>query len=152
MTTDPTTPLARERHLKLKFQQMRDNPEQYFEKARKEARRKVRGQQSAICEGGIMTTDPTTLAREVVRQHGHLDRDALSRSERERLDLARAVHDLTVERDAYAKENTRLREQKDRMEALADHWESLVSSDEYESAMRNAATDLRTALNGDTDD
>lgn len=32
-----------------------------------------------------------SLAREVVRKHGHLDRDALSRLERERLDLAGAV-------------------------------------------------------------
>ena len=39
--------------------------------------------------------DPLTIAREVARQHGHLDRDALSRREKERLDLARAVIDLT---------------------------------------------------------
>lgn len=33
---------------------------------------------------------------------------------------------------------------------LADHWESVVSSDDYEAAMQNAATDLRAALNGGT--
>jgi len=31
---------------------------------------------------------------------------------------------------------------------LADSWESVVSSDDYEAAMQNAATDLRAALNG----
>lgn len=35
---------------------------------------------------------------------------------------------------------------------LADLWESVVSSDDYEAAMQNAATDLRAALNGETDD
>lgn len=35
---------------------------------------------------------------------------------------------------------------------LADHWESVVSSDDYEAAMQNAATDLRDALNGEADD
>ena len=40
----------------------------------------------------------------------------------------------------------------DRVEALADLWESVVSSDDYEAAMQNAATDLRAALNGETDD
>ena len=40
----------------------------------------------------------------------------------------------------------------DRVEALADLWESVVSSDDYEAAMQNAATDLRDALNGETDD
>lgn len=35
--------------------------------------------------------DPLTIAREVIRQHGDLDRDALSLRERERLTLARAV-------------------------------------------------------------
>ena len=37
----------------------------------------------------------------------------------------------------------------DRVEALADLWESVVSSDDYEAAMQNAATDLRDALNGE---
>ena len=32
---------------------------------------------------------------------------------------------------------------------LADLWESVVSSYDYEAAMQNAAIDLRTALNGD---
>ena len=31
---------------------------------------------------------------------------------------------------------------------LADLWESVVSSYDYEAAMQNAAIDLRTALNG----
>ena len=33
---------------------------------------------------------------------------------------------------------------------LADLWESVVSSYDYEAAMQNAAIDLRTALNGET--
>ena len=43
-----------------------------------------------------MTTDPITIAHEVVRQHGHLDLDALSRREKEHLDLARAVLDFAA--------------------------------------------------------
>ena len=35
-----------------------------------------------------------------------------------------------------------------RVDALADSWESVVSSYDYEAAMQNAATDLRTALSG----
>lgn len=41
-------------------------------------------------------TDPCALAREVIRQHGDLDRDALSRREKERLDLARAVERVSA--------------------------------------------------------
>lgn len=37
----PVQAPARERQLELKFQQMRDNPEQYFEKARQQARRAI---------------------------------------------------------------------------------------------------------------
>ena len=33
---------------------------------------------------------------------------------------------------------------------LADLWESVVSSYDYEAAMQNAAMDLRNALNGET--
>ena len=33
---------------------------------------------------------------------------------------------------------------------LADLWESVVSSYDYEAAMPNAAMDLRNALNGET--
>ena len=33
---------------------------------------------------------------------------------------------------------------------LADLWESVVSSYDYEAAMQNAAMDLRAALNGET--
>ena len=33
---------------------------------------------------------------------------------------------------------------------LADLWESVVSSYDYEAAMQNAAMDLRDALNGET--
>lgn len=32
---------------------------------------------------------------------------------------------------------------------LADLWESVVSSYDYEAAMQNAATDIRAVLNGD---
>ena len=37
-----------------------------------------------------------------------------------------------------------------RVAELADHWESVVSSYDYEAAMQNAAMDLRAALNGET--
>ena len=33
---------------------------------------------------------------------------------------------------------------------LADLWESVVSSYDYEAAMQNAATDIRAVLNGET--
>ena len=39
-------------------------------------------------------------------------------------DLARAVQSLTAEVDAYREENTRLREQTARMEALADQYDA----------------------------
>ena len=35
------------------------------------------------------------------------------------------------------------------LDDLADRWESAVSSYDYEAAMQNAATDLRTVLNGE---
>lgn len=88
-------------------------------------------------------TDPITLAREVVRQHGHLDRDALSRREKERLDLARAVIDLT----ATVK----------RVEALADDMDHdadlLDQTDDLRlhliaATHREDATRLRAALKG----
>lgn len=49
-----------------------------------------------------MNTNPVTLARAVVRQHGHLDRDALSHSEKERLDLAKIGNTGNV---TWAEEN-----------------------------------------------
>ena len=79
-------------------------------------------------------TDPITLAREVVRQHGHLDRDALSRREKERLDLARAAL---------------------RMEALADGYDAearleMREGDVTDSINTQATADrIRAALNGD---
>lgn len=82
-----------------------------------------------------MTTDPTTLAREVVRQHGHLDRDALSRREKERLDLARAV--LAV---------ADLADQMDDEAATCALDPDL--DDSYEDGARDTAARIRTALNG----
>ena len=100
--------------------------------------------------------DLTAIAREVVRQHGHLDCDALSRREKERLDLARAVIDLTAERDAYIEENMRLREVRARMAALADQYDAEArlerrEGDVSESINTQATADrIRAALNGET--
>lgn len=71
-----------------------------------------------------------------------------------------AVTDLTARLDAYREENTRLRENSaravidltdlvERLEELAELWEGVVSTDDVESALRNAARDLREVLNGD---
>ena len=74
-------------------------------------------------------------------------------------DLARAVVELTAERDAYREENTRLREQAARVKALADRLDAEAADDfdgvsgtsvslvKYETAKA-----IRAALNGETDD
>ena len=71
-------------------------------------------------------------------------------------DLARAVIELTAERDAYREENTRFREQAARVKALADRLDAAAADDfdgvsgtsvslvKYETAKA-----IRTALNGD---
>ena len=76
-----------------------------------------------------------------------LARTILTDSEADR--PADLVYTLTA-REARTLANAALAA--DRVEALADHWESVVSSYDYEAAMQNAATDLRAALNGETDD
>ena len=72
-------------------------------------------------------------------------------------DLARAVIELTAERDAYREENTRFREQAARVKALADRLDAAAADDfdgvsgtsvslvKYETAKA-----IRTALNGET--
>lgn len=71
-------------------------------------------------------------------------------------DLARAVIELTAERDAYREENTRFREQAARVKALSDRLDAAAADDfdgvsgtsvslvKYETAKA-----IRTALNGD---
>ena len=93
--------------------------------------------------------DPVTVAREVVRQHGHLDRDALSRREKERLDLAHVVLSLTAELDDSYKEITRLREQVTRVRALADELDREASEHMDRPVYSRSGTRIRTALNGD---
>ena len=75
--------------------------------------------------------DPLTLAREVL-ETAHEDETVTvcSVPDNKAAALARAVA---------------------RVDALADSWESVVSSYDYEAAMQNAAMDLRAALNGETD-
>lgn len=77
---------------------------------------------------------------------------------REAHTLARAVIELTAERDAYREENTRLREQAARVKALADRLDDAAADDfdgvsgtsvslvKYETAKA-----IRAALNGDPD-
>lgn len=74
-------------------------------------------------------------------------------------DAARAVVELTAERDAYREENTRFREQAARVKALADRLDAAAADDfdgvsgtsvslvKYETAKA-----IRTALNGETHD
>ena len=103
-----------------------------------------------------------TLAHAVTRVKGLTDdREA----EKRRTDIAESDAEtlfercerIRIERDVffrqceYALDRAEKAEAKlARVEALADHWESAVSSYDYEAAMQNAAMDLRTALNGET--
>ena len=117
-----------------------------------------------------MSTDPTALAREVldadkVRDStpGTLYLDGPTHEHEEAasaiLDaapvLARAVIELTAERDAYIEENTRLREVRARMAALADQYDAEArlerrEGDVSESINTQATADrIRAALNGD---
>ena len=68
-----------------------------------------------------MTTDPVTLAREVLGlTHEDDTITVCTVPDNKVAALARAVIDLTAERDAYIEENMRLREVRARMAALAD--------------------------------
>ena len=74
--------------------------------------------------------------------------------------VARAVIELTAERDAYREENTRLREQAARVKALADRLDAEAGElYEYSGGMSDesewleaTATRIRTALDGETND
>ena len=115
-----------------------------------------------------MTTDPTALAREVLDAVKVMDdapglmyldgpthecEKAASSILDAAPDLARAVQSLTAEVDAYREENTRLREQTARMEALADQYDAearleMREGDVTESINTQATADrIRAALN-----
>ena len=70
-------------------------------------------------------------------------------------DLARAVIELTAERDAYREENTRFREQAARVKALADRLDNEAAyeasrGDTWDATcIRAEARRIRRALNGD---
>ena len=109
-----------------------------------------------------MTTDPTTLAREVL-DAAHEDETVTvcSVPDNKAAALARAVIELTAEIDAYREENTRHREKIARMEALADrldaaglyarnHPDADVGLQAVARADRGLAAQIRTALNGDS--
>ena len=69
--------------------------------------------------------------------------------------LARAVIELTAERDAYREENTRYREQRARVEALADLYDANARLEMREGNVsksintRATADRIRAALNGE---
>ena len=64
--------------------------------------------------------------------------------------LARAVIELTAERDAYREENTRLREQTARMAALADELEATAQPGTFTGGRQlYCAHRIRAALNGE---
>lgn len=73
--------------------------------------------------------------------------------------LARAVIELTAERDAYREENTRLREQAARVKALADRLDAEaadnfdgVSGTSVSLVKYETAKAIRAALEGETRD
>ena len=120
-----------------------------------------------------MTTDPTALAREVLDDElgwevkpGDLmhpeDKAATYRLANAAPVLARAVIELTAERDAYREGNMRLREMRARTKALADllarqaAWERNPpagtmpdTASLYADGLEEAAARIRAALNGD---
>lgn len=122
-----------------------------------------------------MSTDPTALAREVLDIHDAWGKTIAGSDECARAsdaftsalrcnggDLARAVIQLTAELGAYREENTRLREERARMAALADeldreadriHVRYMDMGDHahgLRDAYREDAKRIRTALNGDS--
>lgn len=121
-----------------------------------------------------MSTDPTALAREVLEAQAAFDRDAEDAAhygevcdrlnevvDRAAPTLARAVIDLTAERDAYREENTCLREDRaraeidltdmvERMEALADELDREASEHMDRPVYSRSGTRIRAALNEDS--
>ena len=103
-----------------------------------------------------MSTDPVTLAREVLGlTHEDETVTVCTIPDNKVTTLARAVHSLTAERDAYREENTRYREKIARVEALADLYDAnarleMREGDVSESINTRATADrIRAALNGD---
>ena len=103
-----------------------------------------------------MSTDPTALAREVL-DAAHEDETVTvcTIPDNKVAALARAVHSLTAEIDAYREENTRYREKIARVEALADRLDHEAEArraarqDPFEvMTIRQEAARIRDALNG----
>lgn len=103
-----------------------------------------------------MSTDPTTLAREVL-DAAHEDETVTvcTIPDNKVATLARAVIELTAELDAYREENTRYREEIARVEALADRLDHEAEArraarqDPFEvMTIRQEAARIRDALNG----
>ena len=106
-----------------------------------------------------MTTadrDPLTLAREVLDlTHEDETVTVCSVPDNKAAALARAVIELDAELDAYREDNTRHREGRARMEALADQYDAEArlerrEGDVSESINTQATADrIRAALNGE---
>ena len=104
-----------------------------------------------------MTTDPVTIAREVLETAHEDDTITVcSVPDNKAAALALAVQSLTAEVDAYREENTRFREQAARMEALADRL-TAEAADDFDGASGTSvslvkyetAKAIRAALNGE---
>ena len=103
-----------------------------------------------------MSTEAADLARIILDDsEPDLPNDLYPLNVREARTLARAVIELTAERDAYREENTRHREKIARMAALADQYDAearleMREGDVSESINTQATADrIRTALNGE---
>ena len=102
-----------------------------------------------------MSTDPTALARKVL-DAAHEDETVTvcTIPDNKAAALARAVISTAAELDAYREENTRYREQRARVEALADQYDAnarleMREGDVSESINTRATADrIRAALNG----
>ena len=97
-----------------------------------------------------MSTDPTALAREVL-DAAHEDETVTvcTIPDNKAATLARAVIELTAERDAYREESTRLREEIARVEALADWLEATAQPSTFTGGRQlYCAHRIRAALNG----
>ena len=100
--------------------------------------------------------DPLTIAREVLDlTHEDETVTVCSVPDNKVAALARAVNELTAERDAYIEENMRLREVRARMAALADQYDAEARLERREGNVSESintqatADRIRTALNGD---
>lgn len=101
--------------------------------------------------------DPLTIAREVL-ETAHEDETVTvcSVPDNKAAALARAVIELTAERNAYREENTRFREQAARVKALADRLEN-EAADDFDGASGTSvslvkyetAKAIRAILNGE---